>query len=31
MQWYVGEAAKRDDPYLMMHMLSDLVLCTAVA
>jgi predicted nucleotidyltransferase len=26
MQWYVGEAAKRDDPYLMMHMLSDLVL-----
>lgn len=26
MQWYVGEAAKRDDPYLMMHIASDLVL-----
>jgi predicted nucleotidyltransferase len=26
MQWYVGEAAKRSDPYLMAHMLSDLVL-----
>jgi predicted nucleotidyltransferase len=26
MQWYVGEAFKRSDPYLMMHMLSDLVL-----
>jgi predicted nucleotidyltransferase len=26
MQWYVGEALKRNDPYLMMHMLSDLVL-----
>jgi len=26
MQWYVGEAFKRSDPYLLMHMLSDLVL-----
>jgi predicted nucleotidyltransferase len=26
MQWYVGEAMKRGDPYLLMHMLSDLVL-----
>jgi predicted nucleotidyltransferase len=26
MQWYVGEAVKRSDPYLMAHMLSDLVL-----
>ncbi len=26
MQWYVGEAEKRNDPYLMMHVVSDLVL-----
>ena len=26
MQWYVGEAEKRDNRYLMMHVVSDLVL-----
>jgi hypothetical protein len=25
-QWYVGEAEKRRDPYLMMHVIADLVL-----
>jgi hypothetical protein len=26
LQWYVGEAEKRHDPYLMMHVISNLVL-----
>jgi predicted nucleotidyltransferase len=29
MNWYVGEAVKRDDPYLLMHATSDLVLYAA--
>jgi hypothetical protein len=26
LQWYVGEAEKRNDPYLMMHVVSNLIL-----